>query len=136
LRYWCRPRWVSMVWVAANFAQGGVASLDPPPEMIERQPYLPRFMAGGPGNPLGARHSISAARCTEYTAQTNRKRLAVRCPGASDSQMAKLWICMSACRSGQRSSFGTGRNIGRCCHRNADREQLGAMRVDLFEQRD
>ena len=28
---------------------------NPPPEMIERQPYLPRFMAGGPGNPLGAR---------------------------------------------------------------------------------
>jgi lipoprotein-anchoring transpeptidase ErfK/SrfK len=27
----------------------------PPPEMIARQPYLPRFMAGGPGNPLGAR---------------------------------------------------------------------------------
>jgi lipoprotein-anchoring transpeptidase ErfK/SrfK len=27
----------------------------PPPEMIERQPYLPRFMAGGEGNPLGAR---------------------------------------------------------------------------------
>jgi lipoprotein-anchoring transpeptidase ErfK/SrfK len=27
----------------------------PPPEMIERQPYLPRLMAGGPGNPLGAR---------------------------------------------------------------------------------
>ena len=27
----------------------------PPQAMIERQPYLPRFMAGGPGNPLGAR---------------------------------------------------------------------------------
>ena len=27
----------------------------PPPEMIARQPYLPRWMAGGPGNPLGAR---------------------------------------------------------------------------------
>jgi lipoprotein-anchoring transpeptidase ErfK/SrfK len=27
----------------------------PPAEMIERQPYLPRFVAGGPGNPLGAR---------------------------------------------------------------------------------
>ena len=26
-----------------------------PAEMIGRQPYLPRFMAGGPGNPLGAR---------------------------------------------------------------------------------
>ena len=27
----------------------------PPAEMIARQPYLPRFMAGGPTNPLGAR---------------------------------------------------------------------------------
>jgi lipoprotein-anchoring transpeptidase ErfK/SrfK len=26
----------------------------PPSEMIARQPYLPRFMAGGPGNPMGA----------------------------------------------------------------------------------
>jgi lipoprotein-anchoring transpeptidase ErfK/SrfK len=27
----------------------------PPKEMIERQPYLPRFMAGGESNPMGAR---------------------------------------------------------------------------------
>ncbi len=27
----------------------------PPAAMIARQPYLPRFVAGGPGNPLGAR---------------------------------------------------------------------------------
>ncbi len=27
----------------------------PPKEMIERQPYLPRHMEGGPNNPLGAR---------------------------------------------------------------------------------
>jgi lipoprotein-anchoring transpeptidase ErfK/SrfK len=27
----------------------------PPPEMIARQPYLPRFVAGGATNPLGAR---------------------------------------------------------------------------------
>ena len=27
----------------------------PPPAMIARQPYLPRMIAGGPGNPLGAR---------------------------------------------------------------------------------
>src|SRR5215470_4949394 len=31
------------------------ADWPPPPEMISRQPYLPRWMAGGPGNPLGAR---------------------------------------------------------------------------------
>ena len=36
----------------------------PPAEMIERQPYLPRFMAGGPGNPLGARALYLGA--TEY----------------------------------------------------------------------
>jgi lipoprotein-anchoring transpeptidase ErfK/SrfK len=28
---------------------------NPPEQMIARQPYLPRFMAGGDGNPLGAR---------------------------------------------------------------------------------
>jgi lipoprotein-anchoring transpeptidase ErfK/SrfK len=27
----------------------------PPDEMLQRQPYLPRLTAGGPGNPLGAR---------------------------------------------------------------------------------
>jgi lipoprotein-anchoring transpeptidase ErfK/SrfK len=27
----------------------------PPSEMVARQPYLPRWVAGGPGNPLGAR---------------------------------------------------------------------------------
>lgn len=27
----------------------------PPADMLARQPYLPRYMAGGPGNPLGAR---------------------------------------------------------------------------------
>ena len=46
------------------FTWSGVKSIErkaewpdwiPPAEMFERQPYLPRFMAGGPGNPLGAR---------------------------------------------------------------------------------
>jgi lipoprotein-anchoring transpeptidase ErfK/SrfK len=48
----------------AGFQWGGVHVITrkaewpdwrPPPEMIARQPYLPRFMAGGPGNPMGAR---------------------------------------------------------------------------------
>ena len=47
-----------------GFQWGGTKRIDrkaewpdwtPPPEMIQRQPYLPRFMAGGPGNPMGAR---------------------------------------------------------------------------------
>ncbi len=47
-----------------GFTWSGVRAIDrkaewpdwvPPPEMVQRQPYLPRFMAGGEGNPLGAR---------------------------------------------------------------------------------
>src|SRR4029078_1501338 len=47
-----------------GFAWAGVKTIErkaewpdwiPPVEMLGRQPYLPRFMAGGPGNPLGAR---------------------------------------------------------------------------------
>ena len=54
----------------------------PPPEMIERQPYLPRFMAGGPGNPLGARamylgaHGLSNPR--HQPAADDRTRSVVR----------------------------------------------------------
>ncbi len=36
----------------------------PPKEMIARQPYLPRFMAGGETNPLGARAMYLGS--TEY----------------------------------------------------------------------
>jgi lipoprotein-anchoring transpeptidase ErfK/SrfK len=47
-----------------GFTWSGVKSIErkaewpdwyPPPEMVARQPYLPRMTAGGPGNPLGAR---------------------------------------------------------------------------------
>ncbi len=47
-----------------GFRWSGVKAIDrkaewpdwvPPAEMIARQPYLPRFVAGGPHNPLGAR---------------------------------------------------------------------------------
>ena len=45
-----------------------------PAEMIGRQPYLPRFMAGGPGNPLEREPSISATPFSASTAQTSRRR--------------------------------------------------------------
>ena len=47
-----------------GFTWSGIKSIErktewpdwyPPPEMIARQPYLPRMVAGGPGNPLGSR---------------------------------------------------------------------------------
>jgi lipoprotein-anchoring transpeptidase ErfK/SrfK len=47
-----------------GFTWSGVKSVErkaewpdwiPPEQMIARQPYLPRWMAGGPGNPMGAR---------------------------------------------------------------------------------
>jgi lipoprotein-anchoring transpeptidase ErfK/SrfK len=48
----------------AGFTWSGVETISrkaewpdwvPPSEMIARQPYLPRWVSGGPGNPLGAR---------------------------------------------------------------------------------
>ncbi len=47
-----------------GFTWSGVKSIErktewpdwyPPAQMVARQPYLPRMVAGGPGNPLGAR---------------------------------------------------------------------------------
>ena len=56
-----------------GFTWSGVRSIErkaewpdwyPPPEMLARQPYLPRMTAGGPGNPLGARAMYIAG--TQY----------------------------------------------------------------------
>jgi transposase len=38
----------------------------PPPEMIERQPYLPRFMAGGPGKPARRARNVSRQHCVPH----------------------------------------------------------------------
>jgi len=40
----------------------------PPEEMIVRQPYLPRFMAGGETNPLGELYSEPAMPACRTTA--------------------------------------------------------------------
>ncbi len=68
----------------------------PPPEMIERQPYLPRFMAGGPGNPLARAPCISAIPSIAFTAQMHRRRSAKPFhPVASDWSTTTLWIFMA-----------------------------------------
>jgi hypothetical protein len=55
----------------------------PPPEMIARQPYLPRFMAGGPGNPRAP--CISAPPSIVSTAPTAPIRSAPRSPPAASA---------------------------------------------------
>jgi hypothetical protein len=64
-----RPQVIAGLALAAHRGECGHAQRDddvdlvlllepdwnPPEEMIVRQPYLPRFMAGGETNPLGAR---------------------------------------------------------------------------------
>ncbi len=67
----------------------------PPAEMISRQPYLPRFMAGGPGNPLGARAMYLGE--TEYRIHgTNRpetigKRVSSGCIWLSNDDVVNLY---------------------------------------------
>jgi lipoprotein-anchoring transpeptidase ErfK/SrfK len=72
----------------------------PPAEMLQRQPYLPRFMAGGPGNPLGARRS------TAFMGPTHRTRSAsaFRAAASACSMMTSL-ISMGALKLAPRLSF-------------------------------
>jgi lipoprotein-anchoring transpeptidase ErfK/SrfK len=67
----------------------------PPAEMLGRQPYLPRFMAGGPGNPLGARAMYLGE--TEYRIHgTNKpdtigKRVSSGCIRLTNEDVADLY---------------------------------------------
>ena len=67
----------------------------PPAEMVSRQPYLPRFMAGGPGNPLGARAMYLGE--TEYRIHgTNKpdtigKRVSSGCIRLTNEDVADLY---------------------------------------------
>ncbi|MBR0751020.1 L,D-transpeptidase [Bradyrhizobium jicamae] len=67
----------------------------PPAEMLVRQPYLPRFMAGGPGNPLGARAMYLGE--TEYRIHgTNKpdtigKRVSSGCIRLTNDDIADLY---------------------------------------------
>jgi lipoprotein-anchoring transpeptidase ErfK/SrfK len=51
----------------------------PPPEMIERQPYLPRFMAGGPAIRWARAVCISAERSIASTGPTSPRRSGMPC---------------------------------------------------------
>ena len=51
----------------------------PPQEMIARQPYLPRWMAGGESNPLGARAIYLGNTIYRIHGPTARRRSATRC---------------------------------------------------------
>jgi lipoprotein-anchoring transpeptidase ErfK/SrfK len=44
-----------VVRLGAGDAQAVWPNWTPPPEMLQRQPGIPRFMSGGPDNPLGPR---------------------------------------------------------------------------------
>ncbi|MES5486778.1 L,D-transpeptidase [Bradyrhizobium sp. INPA03-11B] len=91
----------------------------PPSEMISRQPYLPRFMAGGPGNPLGARAMYLGE--TEYRIHgTNKpdtigKRVSSGCIRLTNDDVMDLYervkigakVIVLPATSAHRSSPGT-----------------------------
>jgi lipoprotein-anchoring transpeptidase ErfK/SrfK len=57
----------------------------PPQEMIERQPYLPRFMAGGPATRWAPAPCISPSRSIASRAPTRRTPSASGCPRAASA---------------------------------------------------
>src|SRR6185436_15796894 len=75
----------------------------PPPEMIARQPYLPRFMAGGPGNPLGARAMYLGTTVYRIHGTNRPTRSAPPSPRAASAwSMPTSPTSMSACPSAPR----------------------------------
>ena len=77
----------------------------PPPEMIARQPYLPRFMAGSPAILSAPAPCSSARRCIASTVPTRRRRSGSRRPSpqaASRSSTTTLRILPSRVPVGSR----------------------------------
>jgi lipoprotein-anchoring transpeptidase ErfK/SrfK len=79
-----------------GFTWSGVKSVErktewpdwyPPAEMLQRQPYLPRMMAGGAGNPLGAR--------AMYIAGTQYRIHGTNNPGSIGKRMSSGCIRMT-----------------------------------------
>ena len=93
-----------------GFTWSGVKTVDqksewpdwiPLTEMIQRQPYLPRFMAGGPRS--GPERSILAGRSTAFMAPTHHRQSENMCPAAVFvCSMKTLSIFMRECASGQK----------------------------------
>jgi lipoprotein-anchoring transpeptidase ErfK/SrfK len=77
--------------------------------MIQRQPYLPRFMAGGPGNPMGARALYLGS--TVYRIHgTNQPETIGHAVSSGCFRLANgdvIDLYSSACRSAPRSSSAT-----------------------------
>jgi hypothetical protein len=89
----------------------------PPTEMIERQPYLPRFMAGGPGNPLGARAMYLGSPSIASTAPTSPRRSASSSRPLRHAERGCLrpvrsregrhpWSCARRASAGNRDGLG------------------------------
>ena len=68
----------------------------PPAEMLQRQPYLPRFMAGGPGNPLGARAMYLSGSVYRITAPMRRRPSASACRAAASGSSTRTWKTSTA----------------------------------------
>ena len=109
----------------------------PPPEMIARQPYLPRFMAGGPGNPLGARAMYLGTTVYRIHGTNRPDTSARRClPAVSGWSTPTLPTFTSASRSAPRSSSGRSQNCNRDARRLFSRSAVSFRRTMELRQAD
>ena len=118
-----------MVGACKGLAQGRMAGLDPPPEMIARQPYLPRFMAGGPGNPIGARAMYLGSTVYRIHGTNRPDTIGTRFrPDASGWSTPTLPTSMSTFRLAPRSSSGRSQNCNRDTRRLFSRSAVSFRR--------
>ena len=109
----CRVGRQGFTWAGVQtIAARPMAGLRTAAQMIARQPYLPRFMAGGPGNPLGARAMYSAPANIASTVPTIPRPSASLSPAAVFvSPMKTLPTCQP--RQCRHQGGGAGRRTGR-----------------------
>ena len=114
----------------------------PPAEMIARQPYLRRWVGGGPGNPLGAR--------ALYLGNTDYRIHGTNNPASIGTQVSSGCIRMrnddvidlyrrvgrhEGDRAARRSAQRGKRHVGRCPSRCVDRAQQRRRRDDGADRR-
>ncbi len=81
IRHRCRSRRLSVARPLAHHAQTGMAGLDAAAGNDAAPAFLPRFMAGGPGDPMGARALYLGATIYRIVARISRRPSAAQSSG-------------------------------------------------------
>ena len=91
LRHRRWPRWVSVAGPATDHPQTGMAGLDAAAGNDSAPALSPALHGRRPGQPHGCACTISAPRCTAFTAPISRKQSAAPCRRDASASSTAMW---------------------------------------------